>query len=70
MRLDMATRNKPQRLHWARHHRILAGVLIGLLVLAVGLLIAQDQETIQIKSPLSTDDSRFPSTSPISSAIA
>jgi cardiolipin synthase len=56
----MTTKKKPQRQHWARHHRILAGVLIGLIVLAAGLLIAQDQETIRIKSPLATEDSRFP----------
>jgi len=53
-------KNKPHREHWARHHRILAGILIGLIVLAAGLLIAQDQETIQIKSPLAVDDPRYP----------
>ena len=53
-------KKKPQRQHWARHHRILAGVLIVLLVIAVGLLIAQDQETIQIKSSLAVEDPRFP----------
>jgi cardiolipin synthase len=51
---------KSQRQHWARHHRILAGVLICLIVLAAGLLIAQDQETIQIKTSLAADDPRFP----------
>jgi cardiolipin synthase len=56
----MATKTKAHRLHWARHHRILAAILIGLIVLAAGRLIAQDQETIQIKSPLAADDSRYP----------
>ena len=56
----MTTKSKPQRQHFARHHRILAGVLIGLIVLAAGLLIAQDQETIRIKSPLAIEDARFP----------
>src|ERR1051326_7261459 len=56
----MATKTKAHRLHWAWHHRILAAILIGLIVLAAGLLIAQDQETIQIKSPLAADDSRYP----------
>jgi cardiolipin synthase len=56
----MKLKTKPQRHHWARHHRILAAVLIALLVLAVGLLLAQDQETIQIKSSLAVDDARFP----------
>jgi cardiolipin synthase len=56
----MKSKTKPQRQHWARHHRILAAVLIGLIVLAVGLLIAQDQETIQIKSSVAIEDPRFP----------
>jgi len=57
---SMAAATKPRRQHWARHHRILAGVLLGLIVLAVGLLIAQDQATIRIKSSLSIEDPRFP----------
>jgi cardiolipin synthase A/B len=56
----MTKKAKPQRQHWARHHRILAGALIGLIVLAAGLLLAQDQETIRIKSALAVDDPRFP----------
>ena len=56
----MKSKTKPQRQHWARHHRILAAVLIVLLVLAVGLLLAQDQETIQIKSSLAVEEPRFP----------
>jgi len=56
----MTARPKPQRYHWARHHRVLAAVLIGLIVLAVGLLIAQDQETLRIRSPLAVEDPRFP----------
>jgi cardiolipin synthase len=56
----MKGKARPQRYHWARHHRVLAALLIGLIVLAVGLLIAQDQETLRIRSPLSTEDPRFP----------
>lgn len=56
----MTAKVKPQRQHWARHHRILAAILLGLIVVAVGLLIAQDQETIRIKSSLSIEDPRFP----------
>ncbi len=48
------------RAHWARHHRILAGLLIGAIVVACGLLIAQDQETLRIKTPLAAEDPRFP----------
>ncbi len=51
---------RPQRQHWARHHRILAGALIALIAVAAGLLIAQDQETLRVKSPLAADDARFP----------
>jgi cardiolipin synthase len=56
----MAAPTKPRRQHWARHHRILAGVLLVLIVVAVGLLVAQDQATIRIKSSLSIEDPRFP----------
>src|SRR3954451_11758715 len=49
-----------KRVHWPRHHRILAGVVIGVIVVGAGLLIAQDQETIRIGSPLAVDDARFP----------
>jgi len=56
----MAAKNKPQRQHWARAHRILAGVLIGFIVIAVGLAIAQDQETLRIRTSVAINDSRFP----------
>jgi cardiolipin synthase A/B len=56
----MTAKTRPQRHHWARTHRILAAALIGLIVLAVGLLIAQDQATIRIKSSLAVEDPRFP----------
>src|SRR5689334_7625396 len=49
-----------KRNHWARHHRILAGILIGLIVVAAGLVIAQDQETLRIRTSLGVEDSRFP----------
>ena len=56
----MAAKHASHRQHWARHHRILAAALIVFMVLAVGLLLAQDQATIQIKSSLSASDPRFP----------
>lgn len=56
----MSAKTRAQRQHWARHHRILAGVLLLLIVVGAGLLIAQDQETIQIKSSLAVEDMRFP----------
>jgi len=48
------------RVHWHRTHRVLAGFLIGLIVVAVGLVIAQDQETLRIRTSIGTDDARFP----------
>jgi|KBSSwiStaDraftv2_1062776.scaffolds.fasta_scaffold06608_3 cardiolipin synthase len=59
-RAAMTARTKSQRQHWARHHRVLAALLIAVIVLAVGLLIAQDQETLRIRSSLSVEDPRFP----------
>src|SRR5215217_9456098 len=48
------------RAHWARHHRILAAILIVLIIVAAGLVIAQDQETLRIRSSIGLDDGRFP----------
>ena len=48
------------RQHWPRHHRFLAGILIGAIVVGTGLLIAQDQETLRIRTPLAVEDPRFP----------
>jgi cardiolipin synthase len=48
------------RHHWPKHHRILAAILIVLIAVGGGLLIAQDQETLRIRSPLAVDDPRFP----------
>src|SRR5262249_32601611 len=59
-RRGMTATPRPQRHHWARTHRIIAAALIVLIVIAVGLLIAQDQATIRIKSSLSAEDPRFP----------
>ncbi|HEY3158143.1 MAG TPA: phospholipase D-like domain-containing protein [Vicinamibacterales bacterium] len=53
-------KTKPQRQHWARHHRVLAAVLIVLIVVAVGLAIAQDQETLRIRTSVEISDPRFP----------
>jgi cardiolipin synthase len=49
-----------KRIHWRRHHRILAGILIALIAIAGGLLIAQDQETLRIRTSIAVQDSRFP----------
>ena len=39
---------------------VVAAVLIGIGIVAVGLAIAQDQETLQVRSPLGARDSRYP----------
>src|SRR5688572_4972417 len=39
---------------------LILAIVIGILVVAVGLLIAQDQETLRIRTSLAADDRRFP----------
>lgn len=39
---------------------LLTGILIGALVLVAGLVIAQDQETLRVKTSLDATDRRFP----------
>jgi cardiolipin synthase A/B len=48
------------RAHWARSHRILAGALIVLILIAVALVIAQDQETLRIRTSVAATDAGFP----------
>jgi len=56
----MTKKVRPQRLHWARHHRVLAGVVLVLIVVAVALAFAQDRQTLRVRTSLSVDDPRFP----------
>jgi cardiolipin synthase len=43
------------------HHRTVLGViLIVIAIIAMGLLLAQDQDTLRVKSPLAVDDTRYP----------
>lgn len=51
---------KAKRQHSARHHRILAGILLVLMVVAAGLVLAQDQETLRIRTSVAASDPRFP----------
>ena len=39
---------------------LIIGVVIALLVIAGGLLLAQDQETLRVKTPVGAADERFP----------
>lgn len=39
---------------------VLFAILIGAILVAVGLVIAQDQETLRVKTPLDAEDPRFP----------
>src|SRR5688572_27237516 len=43
-----------------RTRKLIVGVAVAAVVVATGLLIAQDQETLRVKSPLSAADARFP----------
>jgi cardiolipin synthase len=56
----VSAKTKPQRLHWARHHRVLAGVVIVLIAIAVALAFAQDRQTLRVRTSLTIDDPRFP----------
>src|SRR4051794_18845343 len=49
-----------KRAHWPRHHRILAGILIVAILIAAGLVIAQDQETLRVRTSIGVEDRRFP----------
>jgi len=39
---------------------LIIGIVIGLIIVGMGLVIAQDQETLRVKTSLSATDSRFP----------
>ena len=43
-----------------RTRNLVSAVVIILVLIAAGLVIAQDQETLRIKTPLAADDPRFP----------
>ena len=44
-----------------RHRKLLAGILIVLLLVGIGLVIAQDQETLRLKTTMAAEDPAFPS---------
>ena len=39
---------------------LIIGIVIGMVVVGMGLVIAQDQETLRVKTPLAATDGRFP----------
>ena len=39
---------------------LILGIVIGILIVAAGLLIAQDQETLRVRTSLAAEDPRFP----------
>jgi cardiolipin synthase len=43
-----------------RHRKLIAAILGVLFLVAAGLMIAQDQETLRIQAPLAADDAAFP----------
>jgi cardiolipin synthase len=52
---------QPYELMWIPKPRNIAlGVLLSVGIIALGLAIAQDQDTLRVRSPLGVDDRRFP----------
>jgi cardiolipin synthase A/B len=47
-------------MHLPKPRNVLGAILIIAILLGVGLLIAQDQETLNVRTPLGAADSRFP----------
>lgn len=45
---------------WTKHRKALIAAGIGLGVLALGIFIAQDPETLRVESPVAATDPRFP----------
>ena len=39
---------------------LIIGIVIGMVIVGMGLVIAQDQETLRVKTPLAATDDRFP----------
>jgi cardiolipin synthase A/B len=46
--------------HFPHPRRVLLGVLIGAVVVALGLVIAEDQEVLRVRMPLGAQDPRMP----------
>src|SRR4029453_2853837 len=47
-------------MHLPKPRNVLGVLLIIAVILAMGLAIAQDQETLRIRTPLGAEDRRFP----------
>src|SRR3954454_13382420 len=43
-----------------RHRKLITVVIVAALLTGIGLVIAQDQETLRIRTDLATEDARFP----------
>ena len=43
-----------------RHRKVWGAIIILIAIVAIGLLVAQDQETLRVRSPLAADDPRYP----------
>src|SRR4029434_6358012 len=39
---------------------LIIGIVIGLIVVGVGLVLAQDQETLRVRTSIAAEDPRFP----------
>ena len=47
-------------MRWPKPRNVLGAILIIAILLAIGLVIAQDQETLRVRTPLAAGDPRFP----------
>lgn len=47
-------------MRWPKPRNVLGAVLIIAILLGIGLVIAQDQETLRVRTPLAGDDPRLP----------
>src|SRR6476620_5225921 len=49
-----------ERFRQLRHRKLLTVVVAAVLLTGIGLIIAQDQETLRVRTDLATEDTRFP----------
>jgi cardiolipin synthase len=58
--LQLAPLNGSELMRGPKPQGLIAVILLITVVLAIALLIAQDQETLRVRAPLGADDPRFP----------
>jgi cardiolipin synthase len=53
-------RRADEAMHLPKARNLLIGIAVGLMVIAGALLIAQDQETLRVRTPVAASDAAFP----------